>query len=100
MLNVFLSTDNPACTGLDVNLFYPTSGDDESTEAQALMPILHKICSNCDVIDKCRKWAIVHEEFGFWGGMSAGERRLYRRRHNIKLDRPWKSEYLKGMRNG
>ena len=90
--------ESPACDGLDVNLFYPISEDDNSREVQTLIPQLTRICDSCEVFNKCREWAIVHEEYGFWGGMTGEERRLYRRRNNIRLERPWKSEYLKGIK--
>jgi len=34
---------------------------------------------------KCREWAIVNEEYGFWGGLTATERRSERVMRNIPV---------------
>ncbi len=33
------------------------------------------ICATCPVLAECREWAIVHERFGIWGGLTERERR-------------------------
>lgn len=34
-----------------------------------------KICRECPVIMECLSYAIVHDEYGVWGGTSKGERK-------------------------
>jgi WhiB family redox-sensing transcriptional regulator len=38
------------------------------------------ICNRCPVRDACREWAIRYEPAGVWGGLSAEERDMERRR--------------------
>lgn len=40
------------------------------------------ICETCVVRVKCLEHAMSHQEFGIWGGMTANERRLARRKRN------------------
>ena len=42
-------------------------------------------CAKCPVLDQCRDYAIWHEEYGFWGGMSEGERASYREANGITM---------------
>lgn len=35
----------------------------------------YRICSNCPVKMECLLYAIVHDEYGVWGGTSLGERK-------------------------
>jgi hypothetical protein len=94
------SNESPACEGMDVNFFYPVgeSNDDNAWAKDNVYPQLRKVCGNCDVLDKCRDWAIKHEEWGFWGGMSVYERRQLRKKYKIKLEQPWTSGFLKGIK--
>lgn len=41
------------------------------------------VCRTCPVLHECREHAILHEPFGTWGGMTAEERDIYRKRHNV-----------------
>ena len=36
-------------------------------------------CEVCPVKLQCREYALVHEEYGVWGGMTETDRRAYRR---------------------
>lgn len=40
------------------------------------------ICNTCPLIQLCATYAIKHENFGVWGGMSAEERYVARGRHD------------------
>lgn len=46
---------------------------------------LRDICAGCAVLESCRDWAIVHEQYYFHGGMTAAERQAWRRKHRIQL---------------
>ena len=93
------SNEMPACEGMDTNFFYPVgeSNEDNTWAKDNVYPQLRKVCANCDVLDKCRDYAIKHEEWGFWGGMSVYERRKWRKKYNIKLEQPWNSGFLRGI---
>jgi sulfatase maturation enzyme AslB (radical SAM superfamily) len=67
--------ERPLCASVSFNEFWQVD-----TSAA-----LRKLCRACPVLAACREWAIEHEEEGFWGGMSASERR--RERAQRKLDR-------------
>lgn len=85
---------------MDTDFFYPVgeANEDNQFARDNVYPILRKVCANCDVFNKCRDWAIKHEDWGFWGGMSMYERRKYRKLHGIKLEQPWAAQYLKGIK--
>jgi hypothetical protein len=94
------SNETAACDGMDTEFFFPISDEDTDNPfgRDNVYPQLRKICGSCDVLDKCREWAIKHEEWGFWGGMSVYERRQWRKKYNIKIEQPWTSGFLKGIK--
>lgn len=56
-----------ACSGVDVNIFYPTIGQ-PTDEAK-------KYCQRCPVMVECRTRALqTREAYGVWGGLSPQER--------------------------
>jgi WhiB family redox-sensing transcriptional regulator len=58
-----------ACRGVDPDIFYPVSDDDEALEAKA-------ICSQCPVRELCLEHALTYrEKHGVWGGLTERERR-------------------------
>jgi hypothetical protein len=101
MYSMFQLNENEivSCEGMDVHFFYPVGEDKENNKfgKDNVYPTLRKLCANCDVLDKCRDWAIKHEDWGFWGGMSMYERRQYRKKYNIRLDQPWAADFLRGI---
>lgn len=38
------------------------------------------VCARCPVANDCLEWAIAHNEYGYWGGMSENERQALKRR--------------------
>jgi WhiB family redox-sensing transcriptional regulator len=64
--------DYAACTG-QAELFF--SDHKQKTVQQA-----KEVCDACDVKNECLNHALKHQEFGVWGGMTANERRVLRRR--------------------
>ena len=61
-----------ACVGApDPNLWYPERG--QSSEPAK------RICARCPVREKCPAWALEHETFGVWGGLTPNERKRLRK---------------------
>lgn len=68
--------DSAACIGADTAIFFPESGDPVGP-AKAL-------CRACPVREQCLADALERGEVhGVWGGLSAKERRKYRRQHGL-----------------
>lgn len=60
------------------DLFFP---DMEDPTTLANMNRAKLMCVTCPLVALCAEYAIeAKEEFGIWGGLSANERRLLRRR--------------------
>lgn len=49
---------------------------------------LKQFCDGCPRLMECATYAIKHEEYGFWGGMTEEQRKQFRKAHKIKLVRP------------
>lgn len=65
-------TQNAACQGVDTEIFYPATPDEE---AEAL-----SICATCPVRAQCLDYAIRNREiYGIWGGATPEQRRRMRR---------------------
>lgn len=75
-------TGSEPCQQVDPELFFSEC----SAESARLAPQLKQLCSSCPILSECAEHALHHEEFGFWGGMSARERSIVRKRRGIKLD--------------
>ena len=69
------------CKGKPIDWFYPAEGSSASAEALAT-------CVSCPVRSDCLEHAIAHEDYGYWAGTSARERRRMRRARGIRLDTP------------
>jgi WhiB family transcriptional regulator, redox-sensing transcriptional regulator len=63
------------CRGVDPEVFYPVSDDDEAAdEAKA-------VCALCPVREPCLEFALsTREKNGVWGGLTERERRRVLRR--------------------
>jgi WhiB family redox-sensing transcriptional regulator len=62
---------------------------------------LRSICKECPRLNECRTYAIKHEAYGFWGGMTEQERTEYRKKHKMSVIRPeLYSDYLPRLQNG
>ena len=65
-----------ACSGVDSDVFFPASEEDEQAVAQA-----KAICAECPVREACLQYALAtNQSAGVWGGLDAGDRRRMRRR--------------------
>lgn len=45
-------------------------------------------CHGCKFLVQCAEWATAHEEYGYWGGMTAGQRETRRRARRQRLVAP------------
>ena len=63
-------TTGGACVELDVNLFF--------SENLTELNNAREICISCPLITACLNYATFAEEFGVWGGTTAGERKHLR----------------------
>lgn len=70
--------DAAACTGMDPALFYIERGEAIAEEVVAT-------CRTCPVLAECRSWALAHEKYGYWAGLSERGRRRLRRTLGIRL---------------
>lgn len=67
-----------ACLNEDPELFFPIGS---SGPAMAQIEKAKRVCSTCDVVEICLKWALNNnQDAGVWGGMSEDERRSLKRR--------------------
>ena len=64
---------NESCLDLDPELFY--------SEFALDIAVAKAACSNCPLIEACATYAIKHENYGVWGGMSADDRYTARGDH-------------------
>ena len=74
-LEFFPWMDDAACTGADVNLFFPEPSD------LAAAKIAKAICGGCPVKADCLQFALDRHEFrdGIFGGLSPRERQKLRK---------------------
>ena len=65
-----------ACSGVDSDVFFPASEEDEQAVAQA-----KAICAECPVREACLQYAFeTNQEAGVWGGFAEDDRRRLRKR--------------------
>ena len=64
--------DKAACIGKS-DLFFSDHLANTVKKAKA-------VCATCAVISECREYAMANFEFGVWGGMTANERRVAKRK--------------------
>lgn len=65
------------CIGTDTDQFFTDKTMYENKH------LLQRICSNCDVLEECRKYSLRYNVQGWWGGMSEKMRRDTRYRLKI-----------------
>jgi len=79
------------CKNLNMDIFYDTIGRGQGFSSEAI-----DACSTCPVIDQCREYALNHELYGYWGGLTPIERKRIRKERGILLEVP-ESEFNKSM---
>ena len=67
------------CAQTDPEIFFTEKPDSNITKKLRVM------CAHCPKLVQCSDYAIEHEAHGFWGGYTARERGLIRKRRNIIL---------------
>jgi hypothetical protein len=72
------------CKGIDTEMFFP---DIENFKPEDMAPF-KRMCGTCPVKQRCLEWALVHERYGVWGGMTPRERIVERRRRGWGLLEP------------
>jgi WhiB family redox-sensing transcriptional regulator len=72
-------TEDAACRGEDVGLFYPPDGQREP-ERDVRERKAKRVCRRCPVAGACFEWALAEREQGVWGGTTEEERVSERRR--------------------
>jgi hypothetical protein len=83
-----------ACAGMDGDMFYDDMIANESSKeygkytssAPKQHAMLRRVCLKCPIVNECAAFAIKHERFGFWGGLTAMERSSMRTMNNILLE--------------
>jgi WhiB family redox-sensing transcriptional regulator len=72
-------TGREPCRSTDPDAFFP-----DTFEPQHVAQ-LRRICGSCPMRDACAEYAIWFEDVGYWGGLSAPERRRIRQQRGIRL---------------
>lgn len=70
-------TGKEPCRSTDPEVFFPEKFS-ESNHA-----LIKEICEWCPMRYPCAEWGIWHESYGYWGGLSAAERRKIKRKWGI-----------------
>jgi hypothetical protein len=97
-MNTIPDFEDANCKGLDPDLFYDdylvtefmdydtdTKWESYISTAPKQHAYLRRMCLTCPEVQECREWAINNEEYGFWGGMTATERRSERVMRNTRV---------------
>ena len=64
------------CKGAPTNLFYMVEENRRHSE-WIDVGILRTICGGCPIQRKCLAYALEHETYGVWGGMTTNERNAF-----------------------
>ena len=80
--------EEPLCAEVGVEIFYTDDKDEKKLESMSTYAMANSICKQCPHKNECAEWAIKHELFVFWGGLSPKERTNIRRdkRMQVSLD--------------
>ena len=69
------------CKDINPGLFYIERGEQISQD-------VINACLACPVQEQCQEYAIKHEKYGYWGGLSEKARQNLRTERGIKLESP------------
>ena len=64
------------CKGAPTNLFYMVE-ENRKHSTWIDIGILRRICGGCPIRKKCLAYALEHEIYGVWGGMTTQERNAF-----------------------
>lgn len=79
-----------ACAGVGAHVFFPEDWE----EAATTHPLMRATCAGCVFLEECREWAILHEEYGWWGGLSRMQRKRIRKQRGVMLVAPSLKDFL------
>ena len=79
--------EEPLCREVGVVMFFAADLDDpdEMDSNISNTQEAKKVCNSCVHKIECAEWAIHHEKYGIWGGLSPRELTLARNKRNITL---------------
>lgn len=78
------TTGSEPCAEMDPELFF----DDAKHQGAVTGPWLRALCESCPIFTECGDHALRFEEYGYWGGMSAADRRRERVVRGVALEPP------------
>jgi len=87
VVRVPLWDGSEACSGIGVDIFYDDSRKNVY-QGREHREALTAICLSCPRLNECSEYAIKHEQYGFWAGMTEDQRHEYRKKNKITLVRP------------
>ena len=70
----------PLCAEVGSDYWFPEKGGHSTGVLKAI-----RICGQCIHRLECAEWGIHNERFGIWGGLTVEQRRIIRRKRNIKV---------------
>lgn len=76
------------CYESGVDPYYADGEGPHTRTAKVREAKLRQLCEGCGFFDSCFEWAIHHERFGFWAGMTEAERDKYRKERGIIVELP------------
>ncbi len=77
--------DDAACRGQE-DLFLGRASEENVNR-------MRTVCGSCRDRPECFAYALGHEDFGFWAGHTAAERRRLRTKYGIEIDRITNGNY-------
>jgi hypothetical protein len=75
------------CRNMNPNLFFPEEEKGSSAKKIYSEEVINA-CLNCPVLEPCQEWAVLHEGYGYQGGLTPQQRAKVRKRLNISLWEP------------
>lgn len=80
-----LDDTNARCKGIDVDLFY--LDDENLRKLGASLLKVRTICFRCPIRKECMEYGFKYERYGMFGGISAEERDLLRKKdfNHVKI---------------
>lgn len=71
-----------ACAGIDTENFYRYENGNPKLDLDLYIRPIRALCSSCPIWATCLSYAVQHEQFGIWGGMTAVERQAIKDNSN------------------
>ena len=68
--------DQAECRGVYTDLFYRVE-EERNVNAYPFIDAVRSICARCPIWKDCLTYAIRHEQYGVWGGLTSMERKSF-----------------------